>query len=83
MRSRHFIDCHSCVIVNRFRRLLFLLFYLAPSIDCSLQVMSVTASQHAEVLDRLESLNLLRDSNRLLREEHTSLVDKVCTTQHH
>ena len=50
---------------------------LAPSINHSLQVMSVTASQHAEVLERLESLNLLRDSNRLLREENTSLVDKV------
>ena len=57
--------------------------YLALSINCSCQVMSVTANQHAELLDRLESLNLLRDSNRLLREENTSLVDKVWVTQHH
>ena len=41
------------------------------------QIASVSASQHAEVLSKLESFNLLRDSNRLMREEKEELEQKV------
>jgi nucleoprotein TPR len=42
-----------------------------------LEASSVTAARHSELLRRLETLNAVTDSNRILREERDSLQVKV------
>ena len=36
-----------------------------------------TAVQHAELLKKVETLNLLQDSNKMLREERDRAVEQI------
>jgi len=36
-----------------------------------------TAVQHAELMKKVETLNLLQDSNRMLREERDRAIEKI------
>jgi len=42
-----------------------------------LQVNLQTAAQHAELMRKVETLNLLQDSNRLLRDERDRLSARL------
>jgi len=41
------------------------------------QVNVQTAAQHAELLRKVETLNLLQDSNHLLRDERNRLAERL------
>ena len=41
------------------------------------QVNVQTAAQHAELMRKVETLNLLQDSNHLLRDERNRLGDRL------
>ena len=43
---------------------------------CCCQVSLQTAAQHADLMHKVEQLNLLQDSNRFLREEKDRLVQQ-------
>ena len=47
--------------------------------ECTLlwQVNIQTAAQHAELMRKVETLNLLQDSNHLLRDERNRLGDRL------
>ena len=46
-------------------------------LDVFLQVNLQTAAQHAELMRKVETLNLLQDSNHLLRDERNRLTERL------
>ena len=47
------------------------------TVDVFWQVNLQTAAQHAELMRKVETLNLLQDSNHLLRDERNRLAERL------